>query len=45
MELPWWVVPVLMVIEAWLGRTPRTQAGSMIELVFNAIKAIVLKKR
>lgn len=34
-----------LVLEAYLGKTNKTKSGSILELIFNLIKAIMLKKK
>jgi len=34
-----------LALEAYLGKTDRVKSGSILELVFNLIKAIMLKKK
>lgn len=40
-----WIPFVVLGIEYWLGKTNKTKAGSMLELVLNGIKKIFQRRK
>lgn len=48
-EVPNYIYIIITIIglalEAYLGKTDKVKSGSILELIFNLIKAIMLKKK
>ena len=43
----WYPVAIAawVLLEYWLGKTDKTKSGSALEIVYNLLKAIFLKKK